>query len=85
MLIGIIGILWILSSCFAIQWFAAITLLLTLLTTALLIAIPAKWYNRHLFDAFMQIPTAFISMISAYKQISKAKRQFIHTPHGETI
>ncbi len=85
MLIGIVGLFWVLSLLFANQWFAATTILLSLLTTSLLIAIPARWYNRHLLGAFIQIPTAFISMLSAYKQISKAKREFIHTPHGETL
>ena len=53
------------------------------LAFALMMGIPAAWYNKQLLSAFMQIPGAFVSMISAMLQIGKARKQFIHTPHGE--
>ena len=55
------------------------------LCVALLMGIPSKWYNRQLFNAFLQIPGALVSIIKAMFNIGKARKQFIHTPHGENI
>jgi cellulose synthase/poly-beta-1,6-N-acetylglucosamine synthase-like glycosyltransferase len=55
------------------------------LCIALLLGIPSKWYNRQLLHAFLQIPGAFFSIIKAMCSIGKARKQFIHTPHGENI
>jgi len=54
------------------------------LVFALLMGIPSKWYNRQLLSAFLQIPGALFSMLKAMLNIGKARKQFIHTPHGET-
>ncbi len=54
------------------------------LAIALLMGIPAKWYNRKLLAAFLQIPVAIFSILIAALNIGKARRKFIHTPHGET-
>lgn len=54
------------------------------LTLALLMGIPAKWYNRKLLSAFLQIPGAIFSILIATLNIGKARKKFIHTPHGET-
>jgi cellulose synthase/poly-beta-1,6-N-acetylglucosamine synthase-like glycosyltransferase len=59
--------------------------LVVLLGIALLMGIPTKWYNKQLLGAFLQIPGAFLSMIKAMFHIGKARKQFIHTPHGENI
>ncbi len=53
------------------------------LAAALLMGIPARWYNKQLLMAFMQIPGALFSMLKAMTHIGKARKQFIHTPHGE--
>ena len=58
--------------------------LFILLAIALLLGIPAKWYNKQLVMAFLQIPGAILSILKATLHIGKARKQFIHTPHGET-
>jgi cellulose synthase/poly-beta-1,6-N-acetylglucosamine synthase-like glycosyltransferase len=60
----------------------AIVLLLAL-AFALFLGIPGKWYNRELLQAFLQIPGALFSMLKAMLHIGKARKTFIHTPHGE--
>lgn len=53
------------------------------LAIALLMGIPGRWYNKQLLLAFLQIPGALFSMLKAMTHIGKARKQFIHTPHGE--
>ena len=50
---------------------------------SLMIGIPTKWVNKQLLMAFLQIPVAMISILKATLHIGKARKQFIHTPHGE--
>jgi cellulose synthase/poly-beta-1,6-N-acetylglucosamine synthase-like glycosyltransferase len=50
---------------------------------SLMIGIPTKWVNKQLLLAFLQIPVAMISILKATLHIGKARKQFIHTPHGE--
>lgn len=59
-------------------------LLFAALAFSLLISIPSRWYNKQLLMAFLQIPGAIISMLKAMLKIGKARKQFIHTPHGDT-
>lgn len=54
------------------------------LILALLMGIPTKWYNKKLLMAFLQIPSALFSILKAMLHIGKARKQFIHTPHGES-
>ena len=54
------------------------------LVIALLMGIPTKWYNRQLLAAFLQIPGALFSIMKSMLHIGKARKQFIHTPHGDT-
>jgi cellulose synthase/poly-beta-1,6-N-acetylglucosamine synthase-like glycosyltransferase len=53
------------------------------LCLSLLLGIPPGWYNVRLLDALLQIPGALISMVTAMTNIGKARKTFIHTPHGE--
>jgi cellulose synthase/poly-beta-1,6-N-acetylglucosamine synthase-like glycosyltransferase len=85
MLAGVLTMWCLLTAILWPAWLAPGVILLAALTTALFIGIPAKWYNRQLLPAIGQIPGALISMFKAMLQIGRAKRQFIHTPHGETI
>lgn len=83
MLIAVLG-LWILF-CFLFAknlLFFSIILFMAL-CIALLLGIPVKWYNKNLVNAFLQIPIALISMLKSVFNIGKARKQFIHTPHGE--
>jgi hypothetical protein len=72
-----------------VTWFLAPTLLVftiilfVALAWALLMGIPAAWYNRNLVNAFLQIPSALFSMFKAMLHIGQARKQFIHTPHEE--
>lgn len=54
------------------------------LVLALLMGIPMRWYNKQLLMAFFQIPVALFSMFKAMLSIGKARKQFIHTPHGDS-
>ena len=59
--------------------------LITALAVSLLLGIPGRWYNKQLLVALFQIPGALFSMITAIMHMGKARKTFIHTPHGETI
>lgn len=63
-------------------WWMPISLWVVLVV-ALLMGIPRRWYNRNLLQAFLQIPGALWSMLRALTQVGKARKQFIHTPHGD--
>lgn len=54
------------------------------LAVSMFLGIPSTWYNRKLLAAFLQIPGALFYMLAAMTRIRKARREFIHTPHGET-
>lgn len=84
MLVAVL-VLWILFSVFVLPQFLYYSLGMFLaLSLALLMGIPAKWYNKKLLSAFLQIPVAIFSILKAMLHIGKARKQFIHTPHGET-
>lgn len=83
MLLAVTG-LWLVTTLLLIPQFSALALILTAaLVLALLAGIPARWYNRQLLLAMLQIPGALLSMVKALTQTGKARKQFIHTPHGE--
>jgi cellulose synthase/poly-beta-1,6-N-acetylglucosamine synthase-like glycosyltransferase len=66
--------------------FTAISIaLIAALAVSLLLGIPPRWYNKQLLTALLQIPAALVSMITAMMHIGKARKTFIHTPHGETV
>lgn len=50
---------------------------------ALLIAIPARFYNRFLVGAMVEIPTTFVSMLLLHFTLKGANKTFIHTKHGQ--
>jgi hypothetical protein len=77
--------LWMLWSLLFSHQFIWISIaLLISLAISLFLGIPRRWYNRHLLAAFIQIPRAALSMMLAITHIGKARKHFIHTPHGET-
>lgn len=83
MLVGLtcLWMLWVIFFAKTLLW-VSLTLF-TALAAALLMGIPARWYNKDLVTAFLQIPGALFSMLKAMLNIGKARKQFIHTPHGE--
>jgi len=84
MLVAVMCI-WFLLTIFFFKQFLYVTIGMFLsLTAALLMGIPTRWYNKNLLMAFLQIPSALFSMLKAMLHIGKARKQFIHTPHGES-
>ncbi len=56
--------------------------LLLMLSAALFIALPGRFYrNRKLWEAILHLPYAFFCMVKALLQINKAKSSFLSTPH----
>ena len=77
--------LWLLFTfLFSTKFFGFSLGLFVALAIALILGIPAKWYNKKLLMAFLQIPVALFSMLKAMMRIGKARRHFIHTPHGDS-
>ena len=77
--------LWLLFTFFFSTEFLGFSIgLFIALAVALILGIPAKWYNEQLLMAFLQIPIASFSMLKAMMGIGKARKQFIHTPHGDS-
>ncbi|GGK56688.1 glycosyltransferase [Rufibacter glacialis] len=59
--------------------------LLLMLSAALLIALPARFYkSRQLGKALFQLPYALFCMVKAVFQIKKTKTSFLSTPHKVT-
>lgn len=84
MLVAALG-LWLLFAFFFSTNFLGFSIVLFIaLAVALILGIPAKWYNKQLLMAFLQIPIALFSMLKAMMRIGKARKQFIHTPHGDS-
>lgn len=84
MLVAAVG-LWLLFAFFFSTKFLSFSIgLFIALAVALILGIPAKWYNKQLLMAFLQIPIALFSMLKAMMGIGKARKQFIHTPHGDS-
>lgn len=84
MLVGTLGLWLIFTFFFASQFLNFSIALFIALAIALLMGIPSKWYNKQLLMAFLQIPIALVSMLKAMLKIGKARKQFIHTPHGDS-
>lgn len=84
MLVAVLS-LWIVFTFFFSTKFLGFSIgLFVALAIALTMGIPARWYNKQLLMAFLQIPIALFSMLKALMSIGKARKQFIHTPHGDS-
>jgi cellulose synthase/poly-beta-1,6-N-acetylglucosamine synthase-like glycosyltransferase len=84
MLVAALG-LWLLFAFFFSTKFLGFSIgLFIALAVALILGIPITWYNKQLLMAFLQIPTALFSILKAMMGIGKARKQFIHTPHGDS-
>ena len=59
-------------------------LLLLTYGIALLIAIPAKFFNRDLVKAISKLPQAFVIMFRSLLRMKGADKKFIHTVHTKT-
>jgi len=84
MLVAVMVLWLIFTFFFASEHFNYSIGLFLALAFSLLLSIPSKWYNKQLLMAFLQIPGAIISMLKAMLKIGKARKQFIHTPHGDS-
>lgn len=84
MLVAVLS-LWIVFTFFFSTKFLGFSIgLFVALAITLTMGIPARWYNKQLLMAFLQIPIALFSMLKALMSIGKARKQFIHTPHGDS-
>jgi cellulose synthase/poly-beta-1,6-N-acetylglucosamine synthase-like glycosyltransferase len=63
-----------------VQWFA----LFMLITLALLLSIPKKFYNKATLNAILTLPKGFILMFVSMLRFKGANKKFIHTQHGQT-
>jgi len=59
--------------------------LLFLCGSALLLSLPKSLYNKDLLQAVVRLPLAFFTMFMALLNINKAKKSFMHTPHGAKV
>lgn len=76
---------WTVVCLFALPGLIAPSLcLLTALAVSLLLGIPSSWYRKDLFFALLQIPVALVGIFRSTLHIRRARKQFIHTPHGES-
>ncbi len=50
-------------------------------TLAIFVSIPKEYYSIRLLISIVSLPALFIRMVSAFFQIKKANKKFIHTPH----
>lgn len=57
-------------------------LFLALNVLAYSIAIPKMFWNKQMVNAFLSLPRALFITVSCLFKLSKAKKTFIHTPHG---
>ncbi|MBT1688365.1 glycosyltransferase [Dawidia soli] len=55
-----------------------------LYVAALVIAVPAKYFDRKLFAAVASLPKAFALMFLNLFRLKNANKKFIHTPHSTT-
>ena len=82
-LVGLINV-WLLCTILFFPHLIIYTICLVVsLAVSLFLGIPIKWFNKQLLLAFLQIPSALFSMLRAMVYSGKAKKTFIHTPHGE--
>lgn len=48
----------------------------------ILFAIPARFYNKNLLKAVLELPSVFINMFLLLFKLKNANKKFIHTPHS---
>jgi cellulose synthase/poly-beta-1,6-N-acetylglucosamine synthase-like glycosyltransferase len=51
---------------------------------AILLAVPAVFFNKRLLAAVMRLPAGILSTFKVLFKIKGANKTFIHTPHGDT-
>ncbi len=59
------------------QWWI---MLFILYLTAMFLAAPSGFYNRHTVKSFLSIPGLIFSMLKAFLKIGQNKKGFLHTP-----
>lgn len=82
LLIGVLGVFFLLSWVLPVgppPLFWAV--LLGVLAGTLLLALPARLYNRQLLTALVRLPYALLCMVLALLRIGRAKTSFLATPH----
>ncbi len=84
--VGIFGIMILLSFFFsiymAVSYFIWAGLFVTFILS-LFLAVPKKYFNKHLFFAILRIPGVFFTMVLILFKMKESKKGFIHTPHNQ--
>lgn len=65
MLVATVGLWWTYTAIFSQSWLIHSSSLLFALAISLFSGIPAKWYNKQLLSAILNIPAALIGMVKA--------------------
>jgi cellulose synthase/poly-beta-1,6-N-acetylglucosamine synthase-like glycosyltransferase len=82
LLIGVLGVFFLLSLVLPVGPPVAFWAgLLLLLSAALFLALPARLYNRQLFQGLLRLPYALVCMVLALLRVNRAKTSFLATPH----
>lgn len=84
MLVGLVTLWTLVGLLFMKNWWIADVMLLSSLALSLLLGIPARWYDKRLLLAFVQIPMTTISFTKALLNIGLVKSQIMPTPLSET-
>lgn len=82
-LLGIMGVLSLLLGHMSLAVGFFTFLLINI--SSFLLAMPAYAWRPPYITAFLQLPMIFVFALKSLLSIGKAKQQFIHTPHGETL
>lgn len=69
--------IFVFTKIFIIAWFSALLLIIS----ALIIAIPGKFYNQRTLKAVLTLPKGFFYMLLSLLKIRGANKTFIHTKH----
>jgi cellulose synthase/poly-beta-1,6-N-acetylglucosamine synthase-like glycosyltransferase len=84
--VGIFGLMCLLSFIFinhmALSPLVWAGLFLTFILS-LFLAVPKKYFNKHLFYAILRIPGVFFTMLLILFKMKESKKGFIHTPHNQ--
>ncbi len=81
--LGIMGVLALLLGLPGLAVGFFVFLLLNILSFVL--ALPSYTWQPPYINAFLQLPMIFLYALKSLLSMGKAKQQFIHTPHGDTI
>lgn len=84
--VGIFGLMFLVSLIFIDYMTLSPIIWIGLFVTfimSLFLAVPKKYFNKHLFYAILRIPGVFFTMLLILFKMKESKKGFIHTPHNQ--